>query len=187
MMNYLDCYTPVRLDINPLVDINIFEELGTIRYSKLPKDILKPSLLDILDNANLPILNVIVWQWNLKVDQLNPPHTDGDLRNNKIARAAGLNWLIEGDSALDFWNKDKLVPYYEEQPDIFYTAWSNQNNLLPEVTCTSFPAIVNPQIPHRVRSINGSTIRKSIVIYFKDNVPYEETRNRLSNYHDFII
>ena len=178
-MKYSNCYTPIKIDRNPLVDPKFFETIGDSEFSIFSKEILKPSVIELLETAGLKIENVVIWQWDLITAQENPPHTDGNFFFPPSARTHGINWLIEGDSVLDFWDKDGLNPVHSNRSIINYTIWYNPDNILPKFTCNTFPAIVNPQVPHRVRSVNGSTVRKSVIVYFK-NVSYKDLQQILS-------
>jgi hypothetical protein len=181
-MHLNDCYIPLLIDPNPLKDLyGIFRAVENNVYTTFEKDILKPELIELFDSRNLKVAKVVIWQWDLTFIHDHLPHTDGDVQNPKRTRVAGINWLIYGDSVVDFWKIENAKSIYRENSVIHFTEW-DINNEMPYATWDGkIPSLVNPQIPHRVRKTGTDNIRRSVVVSFDNTIPFNVVKERLSD------
>lgn len=177
----MNCFKTLNLTKDPLKDSKkIFKQTAESVISSIDVSNIKDEVTDILNSVNLPIERVVIWNWNLLEAQVKKPHTDGNYFKEGAKRTNGINWLMNAGSVLDFWdvekNNDQAEPETTEISS--YTFW----NILTEPNFTwdgEFPALVNPQTPHRVRSVNGQTLRQSVVIVLADELSFHEVAERL--------
>lgn len=153
----------------------IFEETAGSIISSIGTEKIKDEVLDFLDNNNLPISQIIVWNWKLLDAQIKRPHTDGNYFKEGSKRLNGINWVLNEDSVLDFWDVERTDSQanMESTGITRYTFWDIEG--LPSDTWNSeYPALVNPQIPHRVRSLNGQNLRQSVIIALDNNLSFSD-------------
>jgi len=181
-MHLNDCYIPLLLDLNPLKDLDsIFNSVKNNTYTTFEKDILKSELIELFDSKKLRVDKIVIWQWDLTLIHNKLPHTDGDIQNPKRTRVAGINWLIHGDSVLDFWKIENAETIYRENDVAHFTEW-NVNTNAPYATWDGkLPSLVNPQMPHRVRKTGTDNIRRSVVVSFDTNIPFNVVKEQLSD------
>ena len=182
---HLDNFFPfyqLNIDLNPLNNKDqLFNDVGTNQITQFKKNVLSSSIINLFESRNLIIDKVIIWQWNLNEVHLKNPHTDGDLTNKNLKRFAGINWVISGQSSLDFWkidNNDKFKVI--KNKNSFFTEWYLQDKQPLASWNGKIPSLVNPQVPHRVRKTGNDNIRKSVVISF-NNIQFHELVEKLKD------
>lgn len=180
----LNCFIPLNLEKDPLKDSQrIFAENENSVFSVIDLSEIKDSVIDAISSLGVKIEHAVIWNWILLEAELKRPHTDGNYAG-PARRKSGINWPLSGDSVLDFWEVDKVpaTPEYQTTSITHYTFW----NIVGEPTCTwssKTPALVNPQIPHRVRSLNNAIRRRSVVIALDHDLDYQDISKKLSRIH----
>lgn len=176
----MNCFIPLMLDADPLKNSKkIFEERKELIYSTIDLSEVKENVVDSITSLGVKIEKVVVWNWILADAEIKKPHTDGNY-NGRKKRRSGINWSLTTDSALDFWEIDKVSaePEYEITDITHYTFWNTNGN--PTCTWTgTYPALVNPQVPHKVRSLNNSVIRQSVIIVPDYKLEFLEVAEKL--------
>lgn len=176
------CYIPLSLPANPLVNLDkVFHTVKNTVCTDFKKDILKPELIELFESRNLRIEKVVIWQWDLNTVHNKLPHTDGNLNDPTRLRLAGVNWLIHGNSALDFWKIENAETVFKETDITYYTDWIVNPGDPDESWDGAHPSLVNPQKPHRVRKTGKHNIRRAVVVVFDNKTPFNEVAERLSD------
>ena len=180
----MNCFIPLNLIKDPLKDSKkIFDQTVESIITSISISEIKDEVITILNDANLPIEQVIIWNWKLLEAQSKNPHTDGNYFKEGSKRLNGINWLMNQGSVLDFWDVERndTQARMEETGITRYTFW--------DITCESnftwdgnSPALINPQVPHRVRSIGNQTIRQSVIVSLDNNLTFTEVAARLSKW-----
>lgn len=176
--------TPMMLDKDPLIDIN--EVLGRFDYSikesqilHLTDDILKPSIKKLLNDRGLIIEKIDVWRWAVDSQRNVPPHTDGKYSALR-GRAAGLNWGLDNNSGVEFYDTNSGTTELEDVSDgRQHTLWYFPKGTNPIITWKNqYPSLINPQVPHKIIGEPGS-YRHSITIKFLGNPSYDTVLKKL--------
>lgn len=183
------CYFTLDLPANPVVDGTTWKSppAGNSTVSWHDPSILTDEVNAILHRAGLEPEVVFLWAWNKRNDGRDTYdiHSDGIYQNPDQQRCA-LNWLMEGESSVEWWSVNGGTPEVTHKDDRYFcfTRWrwiDSTPSRLAEWNGKN-PAMVSIKQPHSVRVLPSSTsARRSVSIRFKSNPTMESALIRLSS------
>lgn len=149
--------------------------IGGSKISKLSSSILTSDIARLFDEKQLVVDFVLLWTWCERTDGKDRYgiHSDG-YYDDVNQRNCAMNWLISGNSKVEWWSHIGAVPSqtYKDDPFFKVTDWTWKNSQ-PIKLCEwngTHPAILNIKQPHSVKVLdNNSGPRKSVTIRFKGN------------------
>ena len=173
--DYKNCYATLNLPTIPTKDSTIWPvaPAGNSTISKHGIDILTDEMNDIFSQKQLIVDFVLLWTWNLRIDD-RPRysiHSDGHYTDINPRKCA-INWAITGESVVEWWSHTNGIPSLTQKNDAFYKVtdwkWIEGSNPIKLTEWNGkLPAVLNIRQPHSVKVISGP--RKSVTIRFKNN------------------
>lgn len=174
---------PLDIDADPLVDrleiLSRFAQDNKSQVLHLTQDILKPTVLKMINDRGLEIDKIDVWRWNLTNSRTGVPHTDGQYGNG-TGRNVGMNWSLENDgSGVEFFDAALGTQEFEDLIDRSHASWIFPKGTEPTVVWNNrYPSLINTQVPHLVTGADG-TFRYSMTIKFKGNPTFDIVATKL--------
>lgn len=150
------------------------------------KNLISDEMAEILADLGIRLDYMILWTWN----HFNPTrsayqiHSDGHININP--RALAVNWVLEGDSCVEWFSYHGAKPVFttknQRKDDKFtLTEWHYDSTPSPIARWVGKgPTVLNIKQPHSV-VLNGQTTRRSITMRFAPNISMQEMIQRLGS------
>ena len=185
--DFPNLYASCDLPSNPLKPDATWQ-YGEYNHVKIgDNSLLTDEMSELIAGMDLRLERLLLWTWK------TPPvdhdgdfytiHSDGHV-GDPTQRKCSLNWLIEGDSQVDWYSYQgsalRSRPMLHDKR-LTLTNWDYEHQPASLATWTGKrPALLNIRQPHKV-TVNGDGTRRSIAMRFLPNIGMEEFIERLGD------
>lgn len=163
-------------------------QYGEYSHAKIGDNgLITDEMADLISSMGLRLERLLLWTWKKPPSEHDGDfytiHSDGHV-GDPTQRKCSLNWLIEGDSQVDWYSyQDATLRSRPVLHDKRLTLTNWDYGTKPESLATwtgKMPALLNIRQPHNV-TVNGNGARRSIAMRFLPNIGMDEFVTRLGN------
>jgi hypothetical protein len=181
MMDSKILFASLDLPMNPLRPNVVWPTPQVNQVKRIDADAITDEMQTIIRDLGLTVDVLLLWTWNpVPNDEIYHIHTDGHYTNNP--RHVAINWLIEGNSAVEWFSRAGAKPNLIFKQNVFPVTEWNYTESTPQLIGSwqgQRPALLSIQQPHRVRVISQNTPRRSITMRFLPNLNIDNMIEKL--------